>query len=277
MRSGDGGARPVAIVTGGAGGLGSAICRRLAAAGMNILLTHRARPNDAERVAAACIAESVDAVHVEVDIDSDADCRRAVAAALDRWGAIDFLVNCAGRTKMVPHADLEGLDAADFEAIFRTNVVGAFQMIRACEPAMRRRGDAAIVNISSLAALDGSGSSVAYAASKAALNSLTRSLARALAPQIRVNSLCPGFMATPWFSDRMDAAAFNELERSQAARAPLERTGSPAEIAEAVAFLLGSGGRNMTGTLLLSDAGLHLGAREGAHTTSAGSRPPPAG
>lgn len=250
----------VVIVTGGTGGLGRAICVRLARDGMRIILGHRSKSAEAEAVIDECISAGGAAAAVEADVDSNDDCMRTAAAAIERWGAIHGLVNCAGRTKVVAHHDLDGLSSADFEAIFRTNLVGAFQMVRACEPAMRRHGDGVVVNISSLAGLDGSGSSVAYAASKAALNMMTKSLARALAPAIRINTICPGFMATPWFGNMLEAEAFARLVEAQAARAPLQRNGEPDEIAEGVAFFLGIGGRNITGSVLVSDAGLHLGA-----------------
>ena len=121
---------------------------------------------------------------MQADVGEDADCRRLAQAALDRWGRIDALVNNAGTTKFVAHARLEELSAEDFLRIYRVNVVAAFQMTRACAPALKQaRG--AVVNISSLASLLGTGSSIAYAASKAALNTLTLSLARVLGPEVR--------------------------------------------------------------------------------------------
>ena len=134
---------------------------------------------------------------MQADVAQDADCRRLAQAALDKWGRIDALVNNAGTTKFVKHADLEGLSAEDFLRIYRVNVVGPFQMVRACAPALKAsRG--AVVNVSSVAALLGTGSSIAYAASKAALERMTLSLARVLGPEMRVNVVAPGYVDTPW-------------------------------------------------------------------------------
>src|SRR6202000_1640890 len=125
------------------------------------------------------------------DVTGDAACRSLARAALDRWGQIDALVNNAGTTKFVDHADLDGLTGDDFQRIYQTNVIGPFQMIRACAPALKAaRG--AVVNVSSVAAELGIGSSLAYAASKAALNTMSYSLARSLAPEVRVNVVSPG-------------------------------------------------------------------------------------
>ena len=146
----------------------------------------------------------------------DADCRSAAKAVLEKWGRIDALVNSAGTTKFVAHADLEGLSADDILGIFRVNFVGPFQMIRACAPALKQaRG--CVVNISSVASLLGTGSSIAYAASKAALDTMTFSLARALGPEIRLNIVAPGYVRTP-------VAGRRARRRGRGrARAPLRR------------------------------------------------------
>ena len=134
---------------------------------------------------------------VQADIARDADCRQLAQAALDRWGRIDVLVNNAGITKMVPHGDLDGLDADDFLDIYRTNTVGAFQMIRAVAPAMKETGGR-VVNVASVAGLIGVGSSLAYACSKAAMLAMNKSMARELGPEICVNAVCPGFVEGEW-------------------------------------------------------------------------------
>jgi 3-oxoacyl-[acyl-carrier protein] reductase len=169
----------VAIVTGGTSGMGAATVRELTGRGWQVAAM--ARNNTA----------------FQGDVAQDADCRRVAKAVLDRWGRIDALVNGAGTTKFVAHADLEGLSADDILGIFRVNLVGPFQMIRACANALKAsRG--CIVNISSVASILGTGSSIAYAASKAALDTMSFSLARALGPEIRVNVVAPGYVRTPW-------------------------------------------------------------------------------
>ena len=158
---------------------------------------------------------------------------------------------------IVPHHDLEGLDSEDFRRVLDVNVVGAFQMARAVTPAMQEQGKGAIVNVSSGSGFSGSGSSIAYAASKAALNVMTYSLARALAPEIRVNAVCPGVMQTRWWRDGLGDGYEGFIER-YAASAPLQTAGTPEAVADPVVWLI-EGAEHVTGETILVDAGSHLG------------------
>jgi 3-oxoacyl-[acyl-carrier protein] reductase len=197
-----------------------------------------------------------DVLSVEGDVAQDADCRRIAKSVLDKWGRIDALVNCAGTTKFVKHEDLEGLSADDILGIFRVNVVGPFQMIRACQPALKSaRG--CIVNVSSVASILGTGSSIAYAASKAALDTMSFSLARALGPEIRVNIVAPGFVKTPWQVAAHGAEGAAALERKYAERTPLKAAPEAADVAEAIAWLL-EGARSVTGEIIYIDGGMHI-------------------
>uniref|UniRef100_UPI0015F0763A SDR family NAD(P)-dependent oxidoreductase n=1 Tax=Pseudonocardia pini TaxID=2758030 RepID=UPI0015F0763A len=200
-------------------------------------------------------------VAVRGDVGQDADCRRVVAEVVDRWGRIDALVNNAGRTRIVPYDDLDGLSAEDFEAIYRTNVVGTYQMTRAAAPHLRAHGLGAVVNVSSTSGADGEGSSMAYAASKGALNTLTLALARALAPQIRVNAVVPGFIASRWFADPLGPEGFDALVERVRDSTPLHRAGTPEDIAVSVVFLCDEGAEHVTGTTLVADAGASLRPR----------------
>jgi len=183
----------VAIVTGSSSGIGAATAIELSQRGWRVVVNYSKSVQEAQAVAARC----KDAILVQANVSQEADCRRLVQAALDKWGQLDALVNNAGTTKFVPHTDLDGLSAEDFQRIFATNVIAPFQMCRAAAPALKKsRG--AIVNVSSLAALLGTGSSIAYAGSKAALDTVSMSLARVLAPEVRVNVVAPGFVDTPW-------------------------------------------------------------------------------
>src|SRR5579872_4359552 len=195
----------VCIVTGSASGIGGSCARLLASKGARVAINFTRSAKEAHEVAEGCKNNGGDAIVVQADVSSDEDCRRLAKSAIDKWGRIDALVNNAGTTKFAPHADLEALQAADFEHIFRVNVIGAFRMVRAVMPAMREQGKGAIVNVSSIAGLTGLGSSVAYAASKGALNTMTLSLARALGPAIRVNAVCPGFVETRWLTSGLGA------------------------------------------------------------------------
>ncbi len=249
----------VAIVTGSATGLGAAVALRLADQGCNVVINYTKSEAEAKETLAACEAKGVEAVLGQGDVGEDADCRRIVQTAVDKWGRVDVLVNNAGGTKFADHAKLDELNAEDFLWIYKVNVVGAYQMIRACEPHMKKAGKGSVVNISSIAGVTGIGSSVAYAASKGALNTMTLSLARSLAPIIRVNAVCPGFIGTRWFSDRFGTQTFEGIKRQQEETTPLRRAGTPEDIAAAVVFFCGEGSDHITGETLITDAGLHLG------------------
>ena len=248
----------VAIVTGSATGLGAAVALKLASHGARVVVNYTKSVSDAEETLALAKAKGVDAILGQGDVSNDEDCRRLAKQAVDRWGRIDMLVNNAGTTKFADHADLEALTADDFLSIYKVNVVGAFQMIRACAPHLKASGFGRVVNVSSIAGVLGVGSSVAYASSKGALNTMTFSLARALAPEIRVNAVCPGFIGTRWFSERFGPETYARIVEHNKQSTPLHRAGTPEDVAEAVAFFCGEGARHITGETLLSDAGHHL-------------------
>ena len=247
----------VCIVTGSAAGIGAACAMRLAAKGVRVVVNYSKSDKEARDVAAACEAKGGQAIVVQGDVASDADCRKLAQAALDKWGRIDALVNNAGVTKFAQHADLDALQAADFQNIYSVNVIGPFQMVRAVAPAMQKQGKGAVVNISSVAGVLGIGSSVAYAASKGALNTMTLSLARALGPAIRVNAICPGFVETRWLKNGL-GETYEKQKESYEAITPLKTVLSPDDIADSVLWLL-EGGSKMTGEVIKLDGGLHLG------------------
>jgi 3-oxoacyl-[acyl-carrier protein] reductase len=248
-----------AIVTGSATGLGAAVALQLADKGCNVVINYTKSEKEAKETLAACQAKGVEAILAQGDVGEDADCRRIVDETVKKWGRVDVLVNNAGGTKFANHAELGELNAEDFLWIYKVNVVGAYQMIRACAPHMREAGKGSVVNVSSIAGVTGIGSSVAYAASKGALNTMTLSLARSLAPKIRVNAVCPGFIGTRWFSDRFGQQTFEGIKRQQEQSTPLGRAGTPEDIATAVVFFCGEGSDHITGETLITDAGMHLG------------------
>jgi 3-oxoacyl-[acyl-carrier protein] reductase len=233
----------VALITGGSSGMGEASALELARRGWNVAVMSRSSPKH-------------DLFWSEGDVANDADCRRVAQAVLDKWGRIDALVNSAGTTKFVAHADLEGLSAEDFLGILRVNLLGPFQMIRACAPALKAaRG--CVVNISSVASILGTGSSIAYAASKAALDTMTFSLARALGPEIRLNIVAPGYVRTPWQVAAHGAEGAADLERRFAERSPLKAAPEAHDVADAVAWLI-EGARRVTGEIVYVDGGMHI-------------------
>jgi 3-oxoacyl-[acyl-carrier protein] reductase len=242
----------VALVTGASSGIGAATARLLGSRGWRVAVNYSKSKAEAEKVAKDC----GEAIAVRGDVSEDADCRRIAAETLAKWGRIDALVNNAGTTKAVKHADLDGLQAADFERVFRVNVIGPFQMVRACMSALREsRG--AIVNVSSVAALLGTGSSVAYAASKAALDTMTLSLARTLAPEVRVNLVAPGYVTTPWQTAVHGEKGAQALEERYASIAPLRSAATAEDVADAIAWLL-EGAKRVTGERIYVDSGIHI-------------------
>ena len=247
----------VCIVTGSASGIGAATAVLLARKGARVVVNYSKSEDSARATLDACLAAGGDALLIKGDVAQDDDCRRLAKAALDKWGRLDALANNAGTTKFVDHADLEGLSAEDFLRIYSVNVVGAFQMARACAPALKQSGHGAIVNTSSIAGTRGVGSSIAYAASKGALNTLTLSLARVLGPEIRVNAVCPGFVDTEWMHQGY-GERFGAVEDRYRQSTPLARVGKPEEVADAIVWLI-EGAAITTGETILLDSGMHLG------------------
>ncbi|MEG3125582.1 SDR family NAD(P)-dependent oxidoreductase [Sphingomonas sp. GB1N7] len=245
----------VAIVTGGGTGIGASVVRRLAKRGVRCVINYASSRDEAEALAAEV---GNGAIAVQADIVEDAACRALAGAAVDAFGRIDFLVNNSGRTKFANHEDLDALDAEDFVDIYRLNTIAPFQMIRACAPAMRAGGIGAVVNVASVAGVFGNGSSVAYAASKGALVTMTRSLARALAPAIRVNAVAPGYVGTGWFEKRLGEEGFAALNASIASKTPLGIAAGPDDVAGPIVMLLDPDARAITGEVMLLDAGAHL-------------------
>lgn len=241
----------VAIVTGSSSGIGAATAVALAERGWSVVINYSKSAKEAESVAARCPGS----ITVQANVAEDADCKRLVKAALDKWGRLDALVNNAGTTKFVNHNDLDGLQADDFQRIYATNVIAPFQMCRAAANALKAsRGS--IVNVSSVAALLGTGSSIAYAASKAALNTMSMSLARVLAPEVRVNLMAPGFVETPWLKSGF-GENYEKIMQGYSAVAPLGDVCKPEDVARAILWLV-EDARMVTGQTVYVDSGIHV-------------------
>ncbi len=251
-----------AIVTGSASGLGAATAAILAKGGARVVVNYSNSKAEAEATADLCRDAGAEVVVAQGDVSRDADCRRIVAAAAP-WGRLDALINNAGTTKHVPHDKLDDLSAEDFQRIYAVNTIGPYQMIRAARALLEAGSKAsgrpsAVVNVSSVAGISGGGSSVAYAASKGALNTMTLSLARALAPSIRVNTVCPGYIDTPWFTKGRGEAGAKLVRDSVVAKVPLKVASTAEDIAQLVCFLASAASSNMTGEVVRMDAGMHL-------------------
>jgi NAD(P)-dependent dehydrogenase (short-subunit alcohol dehydrogenase family) len=250
----------VAVVTGASSGLGRAIAEAAAQRGAEaVVVNYASNRVEAEETARRVEALGAKACIVQGDVASDADCRR-IASAAEPFGRVDALFNNAGQTVFAAHADMDAVSADDFQRIYAVNVVGAFQMVRAARALLEAAPlPGAVVNTSSIAGVTGIGSSVPYAASKGALVTMTLSLARALAPKIRVNVICPGYIDTPWFGRGMPAAAVDRLREGAAASTPLQLASRPEDIAGSAIFFASPAARHITGETLLVDAGAHLG------------------
>ena len=247
-------ARPVAVVTGATGGLGAQICHTLAQAGFRVAAGYRSSAGTAQ----ALVEQLAGTGHcaLAAPVTNSAALARLADDIESRYGRCDALVNCAGTTRFVAHDDLDGLDDALIDDVLATNVRGPFAMVRALARLLKRSdlpGGGVVVNISSIAAQTAMGSNVIYCASKAALDNLTKSLARALSPTIRVVSVSPGLVDTE-FVKSLDQAWRDE----QASRAPLGRLATPQEVAAAVAAVITTL-TCTTGSVVKVDGGRALG------------------
>jgi ketoreductase RED2 len=234
------------IVTGSSSGIGAAIARRLSGLGAGIVVNSASSAEAGRRIA----AELGDAVYVQGDIGDPATAAALVSAAGQRWGRLDGLVNNAGVTVDVPLPDIAAVTAAHWDKVLRTNVVGTFLVSQAALPLLRQAGDGWIINITSLAGIRQTGSSLPYAVSKAALGHLTAIMAKHAEGGVRVNAVAPGLVATPWTEQWHERKAGVELI------APLHRVATPEDIAEACVALATA--RYVTGQTLVADGGLGL-------------------
>jgi ketoreductase RED2 len=240
-------ADPVALVTGSTSGIGEAVVRRLVPEGYRVVINSVKSVGAGEKLAAELGTDSAHYIQGDVAVLDDA--QRLVSGAIERFGRLDVLVNNAGTTQVIPHGDLETATPEVFRRLYDVNVVGAWQLIVAAMPHLRETGGC-IVNVSSLAGVRPSGSSIPYAVSKAALNHMTRLLANVVGPQVRVNAVAPGLVDTPWTAD------WDDLRAAVSAMAPLGRSGQPDDIAEVVLAQIRS--RYVTGEIWLADGGLQL-------------------
>jgi len=239
-----------AIVTGGGTGIGRACSKLLAARGANVVVVYARSAADAGSTVEEIHADGGRALAVKADVASPLEVAAMVDAAVRRFGGIDYLVNNAGSTRQLAFADLDAIDDAAWDALYATNVKGAFHCARAAAPFLRQSSGSAIVNVGSIAGETGYGSSLPYAVSKAAMHGLTRSLARALAPDIRVNCLAPGAVGTRWWKGH------EAKMLALAGQVALNRVSTPEDIAETILMLLTA--TSMTGQVVKADNGQTL-------------------
>jgi 3-oxoacyl-[acyl-carrier protein] reductase len=243
-----------AIVTGGGTGVGRATALALARAGCAVVVNYSRSHEAAEAVAEEARSHGVEAIAVRADVASDDDCRALVAAATETFGRLDVLVNNAGTTSFIPHHDLEAVTAETWDTILGVNLVGPFQMTRAAAGPLRADGGGHVVNVASVAGVYGTGSSIPYCASKAALLNLTVTLARVLGPEVQVNAVCPGFIDGTWLQQGF-GDAFDAIKQSVVDKSLLRAVCTPDDVADAIfGFLCGS--RLTTAEYVVVDGGV---------------------
>ena len=247
----------VAIITGSGTGVGAATARMLAGMDYNVVVNYTRSETEAHETAEACEGLGAETLVVKADVAKDSDCRRLAEEAIQKWQRIDVLVNSAGITRYCPHDQLDGIDKEDFLNMYSVNVVGVYQMTRAVTNTMKAQGKGAIVNVASIAGVNGIGSSVAYAASKGALITMTYSLARALAPEIRVNAVSPGYIKGRWVEGLLGPEKYEEVTAKMEQIAPLGMVATHETVAEAIVWLA-TGADIATGQNIILDAGHHL-------------------
>jgi 3-oxoacyl-[acyl-carrier protein] reductase len=248
----------VALVTGGAGGIGGAVVRAFAQARIaGVVINYRSSAKQAEELAAEVAKVGARALPVKANVQSDDEVRRMVSMIEKKFGRLDVLVNNAGVTQWVKLSNLEGLTDSVWDEILDVNVKGAFRCARAAAPMLKKTGGM-VVNVSSVSGVlaPSTISSLAYGTAKAALIYLTRGLAVALAPEVRVNCVAPAFTDTPWMSQHF-GDEYQQVVNNAAATYPLQRIATPDDIAQSILGLV-TGGDFVTGQTLIVDGGLSL-------------------
>lgn len=238
----------VALVTGGGTGVGKATSLQLAARGYDVVVNYSRSKEDAEVTAAAASSRGAQAIAMHCDVADDAAVRHMVAACGERFGRLDLVVNNAGMTYFVDFADLEGMSEEKWDRLLDVNLKGAFFVSRAAAELLGQSDNGAIVNVASVAGVAGAGSSIAYAATKGGMITLTKSLARTMAPAVRVNAVCPGVIISRWLADHPD------MVDAAIAVTPLARACTTQDVADVVTFLA-CDARMMTGQALIVDGG----------------------
>jgi 3-oxoacyl-[acyl-carrier protein] reductase len=251
------GVNKAAIITGGGTGVGRATVLALARLGYATLVNYSRSQEEAEATCREADALGPPSLAFRADVADDAQCRAMVAAAADRFGRCDVLVNNAGITRFINMPDLEEVSDDDWRRIMAVNVLGPFHCARAVKNLMLAGGGGQIINVSSIAAMTGRGSSIPYVASKAALNTLTMSLARTLAPRIRVNAVAPGFITGRWLEQGY-GDSYDMVRRAVEKKNPLGRVCDPDDVAAAIVGLV-TGSTMITGQILVVDGGSLLG------------------
>lgn len=245
--------RPVALVTGSATGVGRACVLQFAARGYDVVVNYSRSQSDAEQTVADARQQGATALLVCCDVSDDNAVRQMIEQVQSTFARLDVLVNNAATTSFIPHHDLEGLTESMWDRMLAVNLKGAFFVTRAASKLLRESGNGSVVNVSSVAGITGNGSSIAYCATKAGLNTMTKSLARVLAPEVRVNAVCPGPIDSRWIREGNPDWDLDEMVTGY----PIPKASQPDDIADAVLFFA-AGTSMTTGQLLSVDGGQTL-------------------
>jgi 3-oxoacyl-[acyl-carrier protein] reductase len=246
-----------AIVTGSAVGVGRATALDLARRGANVVINYSRSEDEAREALRLVEATGTKALLVRADVSDDAQVRAMVQQTVDAFGGLNILVNNAATTHFVGFADLEGMKAEYWDDILNVNVKGAFFCARAAAAAMKAAGQGAIVNVASVAGVYAVGSSIAYAASKAALINMTIALARVLGPEVRVNAVAPGFIETRWLLQGLGEKTYEVARQMQSQRAPLKAVCKPEDVSQLILSLI-EGADLVTGQTVVIDGGVGI-------------------
>ncbi|MEX2246432.1 MAG: SDR family oxidoreductase [Dehalococcoidia bacterium] len=246
-----------AIVTGSAVGVGRATAIDLGRRGANVVINYSRSEEDAKEAVRLVEAEGAQALLVRADVSKDDEVQAMVRQTVERFGGVQVLVNNAAMTHFVAMQDLDGMKAEYWDDIFAVNVKGAFFCARAAAKAMRESGGGAIVNVASIAGVRAVGSSIAYAASKAALINMTVALARVLGPEVRVNCVAPGFIETRWLKSGLGEQVYEAAKAQQSRVAPLGRVCQPEDVSQLILSLI-EGADMVTGQTVLIDGGVSV-------------------
>jgi 3-oxoacyl-[acyl-carrier protein] reductase len=249
-----------AVITGSATGIGAATAELLASKGCNVVINYTRSEKEAKETEAACRKHGVDTMLCKADVSQDADCRRMADDAAKKFGRLDIMVCCAGKTKFVKSQDMEELSSDDFVDIYKVNTIGTYQSIRAALPYFRKQKRGRVGIVSALGSIDGTGSCMAYSASKGAINVLVTALARQLGPDgITVNAVAPGFVDGRWMRGGLGDAAFERAKQSVIDTAPLRRVNQPSDVAQTLVALMESD--VLTGEILTGYLGQRITPR----------------
>ncbi|WP_136481089.1 SDR family NAD(P)-dependent oxidoreductase [Cognatitamlana onchidii] len=240
------------LITGSATGVGAAAIIEFAKRGWNVVINYSRSENEALALSKECVSLGVNTLVCQANVGIDAECKQLVSKVIDTFGRVDVLVNNAGTTKFCDYNDLNGLTEKDFYDVYQVNVVGAYQMVKYSAPHLKSV-QGSVVNISSMSAISGVGSSIAYSASKGALSTMTLSLAHALAPDVRVNGICPGFIQTRWTKDFL-GKRYESVKKEFEKAALINKTSLPEDIAKGIIYLA-IDAKTTSGQLLTIDGG----------------------